>query len=242
MRILYIMPGVIRRGPHGPAEIERRRSILQGWAMPGCKVTVVDLDEGPFSIESSVEEHLVVPSVLRRVEEAQRDGHDAVIVGCYCGPGMEAYRELVRIPVLAPGECSMLVAASLGHRFAVVAALDSRSHSVERVAAAVGVASKLAGVRAAEIPVLDLACDPEFTFQHMVDASRIALSQDRADTIVLGCLSMAFLGVSDRLQAQLGVPVVNPALVTLKFAEMLVQCGLEPSKLAYRMPPKPLKL
>ncbi len=242
MRIVYIMPGAVSRGPHGPAELERRRGILQGWAVPGCEIAVVDLDQGPFSIESSAEEYLAVPGLLRRVQEAERDGFDAAIVGCYGDPGVDACREIARIPVVAPGECSMLVAASLSHRFSIVTVLDSLIRPLEQLARAAGIESKLARVRSVGVPVLELARDPDSSFRSVLEASRLAVSQDRADTIILGCMSMAFLGVSDRLQRELGVPVVNPAMVTLKFAEMLVQSRLAPSKLAYPLPPKPLAL
>ncbi len=40
--------------------------------------------------------------------------------------------------------------------------------------------------------------------------------------LVLGCMSMAFLGVDAELQQRLGVPVVNPVLAALKTAEMML--------------------
>ncbi len=242
MRILYIMPGVVAKGPHGPAELKRREGILQGWAVPGCEVAVVDLEEGPLSIESMAEEYLAVPGLLRRVAEAEREGWDAALVGCYGDPGLDACREIVRMPVLGPGECSMLVAASLSHRFSIVTVVETIVRPLEKLAVAVGVGSKLASVREAGVPVLELASDPDASYRRMIAASKEALAKDGADTLVLGCMSMAFLGVADRMQVELGVPVINPALVTLKFAEMLVQAGLSHSKIAYPVPPKPVGL
>ena len=51
-------------------------------------------------------------------------------------------------------------------------------------------------------------------------------------------MSMAFLGVAERLSAELGLPVVNPARTALKTAEALVSSGLAHSKRAYPVPPK----
>ena len=76
----------------------------------------------------------------------------------------------------------------------------------------------------------------------MREACKECLDKDGADTLILGCMSMAFLGISDRLQQDLGVPVVNPALVTLKFAEMLVAANLTSSSVAYPPPAKALFL
>jgi allantoin racemase len=241
MRIVYIMPVVAATEGHGPAEMDRRRGILQGWADSGSLVTVRDLPGGPLSIECLAEEYLAVPELLRAVQGVEAGGDDVAIVGCYGDPGVDACREIVRIPVVAPGECSMLVAASLGHRFSIVTVVDTLVHPLERLARLVGVDSKLASVRAASVPVLDLAQDTEQSYRRVAEIARAAISQDRADTLILGCMSMAFLEVSDRLQADLGVPVVNPALVTLKFSEMLVKANLTSSKQAYPFPPKPLR-
>ena len=242
MRVLYIMPGMVSRGGHGAAELERRCGILQGWASPGTEVAIIDLESGPLSIESMAEEYLAVPGILRRVQQAEREGFDAAIVGCYGDPGVDACREIAKIAILGPGECSMLAAASLSHRFSIVTVLESIVRPLERLAHAVGVGSKLASVLDAGIPVLDLAKDPDLSYRRVLETSKKALDRDGADTLVLGCMSMAFLGVTDRLQEELGVPVVNAAMISLKFAEMLVQAGLSHSKIAYPNPPKPLPL
>jgi allantoin racemase len=59
-----------------------------------------------------------------------------------------------------------------------------------------------------------------------------------ADTIVLGCVSMALLGVADRLSAELGTPVVNPGRTALKTAELLLGSDLTHSKRAFPVLPK----
>jgi allantoin racemase len=243
MRILYIMPGVVaKEGGHGAQELERRRGILQQWASSDCEVAISDLEEGPYSIESSAEEYLCVPGLLKRVKKAQDEGFQAVIDGCYTDPGVHACREIVRIPVLGPGECSLLVAAAISHRFSIVTALEGLVRPLERLAKSVGLWEKTASVRHAHIPVLELASDAEASYRRVRETCRECLDKDGADTLALGCMSMAFLGVSDRLQQELGVPVVNPALVTLKFAEMLVAANLTSSSVAYPPPPKDLPL
>src|SRR5437762_2821467 len=65
-----------------------------------------------------------------------------------------------------------------------------------------------------------------------------ALREDGADLLVLGCMSMGFLGITDDLQKRLDVPVVNPVTASLKTAEAVVAMGLSHSKVAYPMPRK----
>jgi allantoin racemase len=136
----------------------------------------------------------------------------------------------------------MLTAAGICHRFSIITALEGLVRPLERLVKTVGLETRLASVRQAGIPVLELGGDPDESYRRVLNVGRDCLHSDGADTLILGCMSMAFLGDSERLQADLKVPVVNPALVTLKFAEMLVQADLSSSKTAYPPPPKPLPL
>ena len=237
MRLLYIVPGAMSKNM-GSGEMERRVGLLREWAFAGTLVDIVDVDEGPASIESTYEEFLSVPGTLSRVVEAEKAGYNGVIIGCFGDPGVEAAREIASIPVVGPGEASMLTAAMLGHSFTVISVLDTLAPAMKKLCASAGVAGKLASVRAAGVPVLELARDREASLKKIVDAGKKAMEEDGADVLILGCMSMAFLGVSDHVQDILGIPVVNPAKVALKALESLVDIGLSHSKKAYPIPPK----
>jgi allantoin racemase len=238
MRLVYLIPGALSRGPLGPAELARRRAVLQRAAFPGTDVLVVDTPEGPLSIESAYEEYLSVPPALARIRALEGQGVDGVIVGCFGDPGVDAARELVAMPVVGPGEAAMLLAASLGHRFAIVTVLDSIVQPLRRLAWSVGVLDKLASVRAVGIPVLELYADLDATAARIVEVGRRALEEDGADTVILGCMTMAFAERHRALADALGVPVVSPAHAALKLLEALVGAGLRHSKRAYPVPPK----
>jgi allantoin racemase len=222
----------------GAAELERRKRILRSHAQEDTVVEITDIQSGPSSIESAYEEYLSVPGTVEMAIQAEKEDFDGVILGCFGDPGIDALREMLKIPVAGPGETAMHMAAMLGSRFSIVTVLDSVVPSMERQARVVGLAEKLASVRAVNIPVLELRRDSDSTANRMVEESRKAIQQDRADVIVLGCMSMAFMGVSDKIQVLLGVPVVNPALASLKVLEGLVMAGLSHSKKAYPFPPK----
>ena len=49
---------------------------------------------------------------------------------------------------------------------------------------------------------------------------------------------MGFLEIAEAASERLGVPVLNPAKVALKYAEALVGAGLRHSRKAYMLPPK----
>ena len=102
MRILYILPGSLSQTELGAREVDRRHAILQRLAAPGTDVDIVDVPEGPGSIESAYEEYLSVPGTLRHVQEAARQGYAGAIIGCFGDPGLDAARELVEMPVIGP--------------------------------------------------------------------------------------------------------------------------------------------
>lgn len=238
MKILYLVPGPMSRGPMGREEMDRRRGVLQHAAFAGTDVDIADVPEGPASIESSYDELMAVPATLDAVMRAEADGYDAVIIGCFGDPGLEAARELVRIPVIGPGEASLLFAASLGHRFSVITILDNVVAAQEQQAFRAGVLAKLASVRAIGIPVLALMNDEERTVRAVVEAGRTALERDRADALVFGCMTLSFMGVGPRVSDELGVPVVEAGQVALKSAETLVSLKLSHSERAFPRPPK----
>jgi allantoin racemase len=238
MKICYLVPGPMGRGPEGRAELARRGSLLEKYAGPGTQTGINDVPEGPASIESMYEEYLSIPATARRAVELEQEGWEALILGCYGDPGLDALRELVSIPIVGPGEATALFAASLGHRFSIITITESVIASTERQIRNVGVGEKLASVRAVGIPVLELHHDRERTIAAVVEQGRQAIKDDRADTLIVGCMSMAFLEIAEAAGAQLGVPFLNPARVSLKFAEALIGAGLTHSRRAYMVPPK----
>jgi allantoin racemase len=184
------------------------------------------------------EEYLSIPAACRRGLELQEEGWDAIILGCYGDPGLDALRELLTIPVIGPGEATALMAASLGHRFSIITITDSIIPATERQIRNVGVGEKLASVRVVGIPVLELHDDRERSLEATIEQGRKAIEQDRADSLIVGCMTMGFLEIAEAAGAELGVPFINPARASLKFAEATVGAGLSHSKRAYMTPPK----
>ena len=138
--------------------------------------------------------------------EAEKEGYDAAVLGCYGDPGLDAIREVTeRMVVVGPGEAGAMAAAMCGERFAIVTVtrsiINALHHLVEKIG--VGRSSPLCGLRT---PVLALD-DKEKTKQKLVEEGRLAIKEDRADTLILGCMSMGFLGVAEEMSEVLGVPV-----------------------------------
>jgi len=236
MRILYQLTSAMDK-TIGAQEVRRRQQILQQYAAAGTDVAIEPTAAGPAAIESAHDAAIVVPELIRLAPQAQRRGFDAIIIGCYSDPGVEALREMLRIVVIGPGAASLYLAAQLGTRVSV---LTPTGRGFGRVAArlrALALEPLLASVRGIGLSVMELAQQKPGALDRVAEAARRAIEEDRADVLVLGCMSMAFLsGICENLSDRLGVPVVNPVTAALKTAEMMVVMELAQSKLAYPVP------
>ena len=236
MRIAYIVPAAMSKGALGVAELRRREGLLNGWAFAGTTVEVFDVPQGPASLETSYEQALCVPPTVDLVRRCERDGFDAAIIGCFTDPGLDAAREMVEMPVVGPCESAMLLGASLGHRFSVLTLVDGLVPGQELLATKAGVRGKLASTRVTGIMMQDLMKDCERTRHRLIEVAHACVKEDRADVLLLGCMTMSFLDVAEDITAAVGVPTVNVARAALKQAETVVALGLSHSKTAYPSP------
>lgn len=231
-KILYAVPGV----GLDKQELLRRRNILNSFATPPNIVEVEAVEQGPESIECFYDEYMSIPNTLKLVAKAERKGYSAAIIGCFGDPGIEAAREIASIPIIGPGETSMLFAATLGHRFSILTVLKNVFPTLKRIADGLGVSKKIASMKEVGLRVLELSSDVERTKRRLLEIGREAVEEDDADTLILGCMSEAFLRLDKELEEELRVPVVNPVAVSVKMAEALVAIQLTHSKKAYSLP------
>lgn len=214
---------------------EERARYLQERASPGVTVSARE-PGGPGTIESMADEYAYIPGLLEVCRWAEAQGFDAVITACFGDPGIDAARELVRIPVVAPAETSMLVAMMLGDRFSVITPLESTLVPLRKQIRIAGIESRVASIRVLGERIMAIRTERERVLAKAVDLCRQAVEEDGADVVVMGCGSLSFYAAE--IAEQVGVPVINPLLTAMRAAEMLVGAGLRHSKKAYPFPPK----
>jgi len=105
----------------------------------------------------------------------------------------------------------------------------------------VGLWSRLASFKSIKLGELELQQDRQATLRRFRDAASGTIKDDRAGVIVLGCPGAR--GFHEQLQRDLGVPVIDPGIVAVKFAESMVELknrfGWTHSKIgAYETAPK----
>lgn len=213
---------------------------LERFAASGTEIEVVNLAKGPASVESHYDDAIATPDVLSKIKEAEQEGFDGVIVSCFGDVGVKAGREITNIPVVGPGEASMVFAAALGYRFSVITVLKNLVPFLHDNAKVLGIHEKLASVRYVDIPVLEIA-DKERLKKALFREMLSAIEKDGAHVLILGCTGMT--GVASDLSQMLrekgyDVPVIDPSAAALKFAEALVRMGVKQSKITYMEPPQ----
>lgn len=211
---------------------------MREWAFPGTEVDVISATAGPESIESVYEEYLSIKPTAEKLMEVEAMSYDAAIVGCFGDPGLDGLREVSRMPVFGPARSSVATALTIGHRFSIVTVVDSIVPALRRLVWEIGALEALASIRYIQVAVLDLEKDRDAAVRAMTEQGSLAVSQDGADVLVLGCMSMGFLDVAPRISREIGVPVVNPAHAGLKVTEASVAMGLRHSPRVYMMPPR----
>jgi allantoin racemase len=208
---------------------------LKAAARDDVELVVDSITKGPASIESEYDEVLAGPWIVEKAIWAEKNGCDAIIIDCMGDPALEAAREIANIPVIGPCQSSMAIASTISDRFTVVTVLKRLIPLFWRSARRYGCEAKIASVRSVEVPVLELDEKRDKVKAVLLAESKKALDEDGADAIILGCTGM--VGMARELQEALKVPVVDPAIASLKLAEALVDMKLSHTKLVYPEPP-----
>lgn len=204
------------------------------------KAKVVHLRKGPVHLEYHYYEHLNLDETLNWVRRAEKDGYDAVVIGCFYDPGVREARELVSIPVIVPAEATLHVAATLGHKFSIIVGRRKWIPKMESNLYVYGLERKLASFRALDFTVPKMFSDPEKLEKAILTEAKKALKEDGAEVIVLGCTMES--GFAKDLTEKLKVPVLDAVVTSWKYAEMMAdlyrKVGLTHSKLyGYEAPP-----
>ena len=182
---------------------------------------------GPVSIEGYYDEVFAVPGLLLELAKAPALGVDAAVIACFDDTGLDAARALADIPVIGICEAAVSATAFIAQKFTIVTTMERSRLPLEHLVHRYGMSARC-NVRAADIPVLSLE-DPASNARERLRAEiALALKEDRAEAIVLGCAGMADLAAE--LRDEFGVPVVDGVAAAVKQAESLVSMGLSTAK------------
>ena len=220
------------------AMTEKAASAARAVVSPGTEVVASNPEMGPESIEGFYDEAFSVPGLLSEI--IRQPDADAYVLACFDDTGLDAARCITERPVVGIGESGYHVASMLGSRFGVVTTLSRSVMALEHNLAKYGLLARCSGVRASDVPVLELesitpngASNP--ALDKISEQIEAAITIDKAEAIVLGCAGMADL--AERLSREFSVPVIDGVAAAARVAESLAALGLSTSKVgAYAAP------
>ena len=217
MRILIINPN---------SDLEMTAAIQRsadGFANGEFEVVCQSTSGAPKFIETYEDQIRAAPEMIRLVRENE-DEFDAFVVACHSDPNLDAMKEITEKPMVGIGETSMKIASMLGDRFSVI---SDNKHSIpnkEFLVKKYHLKDALASVRAPKEEMEELSDEEKY-----LRTARLAVEEDFAEVIVLGCAAMT--GLDKPLQEKLGVPVVDGIVCALFIAFGLVKYGVSTSKI-----------
>lgn len=251
-KILYVQPSVSDEQNKDSSErLNEIQQYLDANTSPGYKVNFKYITCGGELPTSEYYISVSAPYIVEEVLKCEQEGYKGVIIGCFGNLAVRESREVVRIPIVGPGEAACHIACLLGERIAIVTTgagiehknftLNEKYHhqfylSIRRELQAQGLLDRFVSIRTTNLSsaggLAALTAESlDYEIRALLDQGRKAIEEDGADVLVLGCALM--IGVADRLQEELGIPIVDPTLTSIRVAEMLISMNLSHSVLSY---------
>lgn len=222
----------------------RMNETLMKVAAPDTEISIENLAKGPASIESRYDDMLAEHGIVERAIRAEKDGFDGIFINCFGDPGVAIAREMVKIPVVGGFQPAAMLASIVASKWSIIAVLKNVVPMLEQLALKMGIGASLCSVRAVDIPVLGLT-DHHVMENRLLDQMELAILQDKARAIVLGCTGM--LEVAKTLEQKLEkkgypVPVISPIAAAIGCLETMIRCQISHSKTEYMVPPEKIRV
>ncbi len=204
-----------------PADIDLHGRIIES-RYPGLQIESRCIPDQPEGVHSPALEALAAPKV-EALARSFKD-KDMILISCADDPGIERARAAVRnVPITGAGECTAALAARYGRSIAVIGITDQAPKAFRRMLvpetkphAQTASAALLGNFRPDGVhSTLDLQT-PEGRRSCLAAAKHVR--DLGADVIALGCTGMATIGIAREMEAETGIPVIDPVLAMGAFA------------------------
>lgn len=154
---------------------------------------------------------------------AERDGFDAVIIHCFIDPGLSESRAGVRIPIVDPGEVTLRAGATLSRKIGITTPSGDTIDSYEPYLKALGIENYVVGVEAIKMPLMPFARqNPVEMTDAFLDAGRRLVERGAEIICPSGLAYIPIRVAAIEVSQRLGIPVLDPGLLSVRTAEMLV--------------------
>ncbi len=199
------------------------------------------------SYAHSIVEMRCAREVICNAVRAEQEGYDAFVIGHFQDAGLYEARAVVKIPVVALGEASMLYSCQLGQRIGIIT-INTRyipwfHHQIRKY----GLEHRVTGVHAIQFEPGQIL--KAYESQELADKVKDLFAEQARPLVASGCeVLIPGGGIPMLLFSALhqhvveGAPVINGIPIAVKMAELAVKlrrlAGLGVSRAGeYTMPP-----
>jgi len=232
MRLLLI------NGNTDPAITARMVALARATAGAGVAIEGATAPFGARYISTrsaaAIAAHAVLDALARALADAPPP--DAVMLACFGDPGIAALRELSPVPVVGMAEASILAAATLGGRIALLTGGARWVPMLTEYAAAIGFGARVI-VRGIALTGDAIAADPDAALPALAAEARAAVTEDGAEVVVLGGAGLA--GLAGRIADAVPVPLLDSLAATVRAAIALARAAAPKATAgSYAAPPR----
>ncbi len=206
MRLLIINPNTT------PAMTEKVADAARA-LLPDAEIIAATGRFGPAYIASRAAFAIAGHAALDAYARHQA-GCDAVLLGCFGDPGLDALRDVSPVPVIGLVEASVREAAAGGRRYSIVTGGALWGAMLRESLMVRGLDGALASIRTVAPDGGTIARDPESALALLTDATDACIAEDGAQAVILG--GAGLIGLAARIAAQRPYPVICSVMSGLR--------------------------
>ncbi len=222
-------------GDYPPEQLKLRTDVAKSYSSADVDVGILSVPARPFDGLTPAEIQGAAPIFHEAFRQAEREGYDAIVPLGMLDLGVEGGRSAVDIPVIAPLQATLHVAAQVGEHFGVVCYHPSAIPRHRAQTRAYGMEDFIAGRRASGFYVQHIADNRDKMIESFLMAARALIEEDGADVIIPQGITQCPVQMKPQwLSEQLGVPVVEGIGAPIKMAALLASLGLKQSRVRWQ--------
>lgn len=212
--IVYYVPDVA----FSTEEKERRLAIMTSHLPAGYHIVFRSPSTGPDFVETEDDLARAMEAVADDVRTIDQDEYLAFLVGEAMDIIVPLVRPLINVPLIAPGEETLRIAAMIGAPTSVVVMHELDKQLAEQFLQRVSVKPEIVSIRSLDTPFENILANLEQTRSALKQEASRAIHEDGAAAIFLGAMTLNTLGLGEELRRELGAIVYDPLRVGLRIA------------------------
>ena len=156
-------------GDYPSEERSRREKVALSYATAEVEVGIVSAPVTPyFHGMTAAEITMVSPALVQAFREAEAQGYDAAVPLGFLDLGVEGGRSAVDIPILAPFETALHVAALMGDRFGCIAYSEIHFPVLQALVRRYGMEHKIVGWAGSGFDLPDIAANHDTMVENFI--------------------------------------------------------------------------